>query len=139
MNDPIDSFDGEYRFLSNFWMSPLTIEGLTFPTAEHAYQAAKSPHERDWVNITQIRTAGQAKRQGAKLQLRDGWNKMRIDVMREILTEKFKEPELTHHLTLTGDRELIEGNHWNDTFWGVCKGVGSNHLGKLLMEVRSTL
>ena len=139
MNNPIDSFDGEYRFLSNFWMSPLTIEGLTFPTAEHAYQAAKSPNESDWVLVSKIKTAGQAKRHGAKILLRKGWNDMRNDVMREILTIKFQEPELAHLLSLTEDRELIEGNHWNDTFWGVCKGVGSNHLGELLMEVRSTL
>jgi hypothetical protein len=42
-------------------------------------------------------------------------------------------------LLLTGDEELIEGNFWGDVFWGVCNGVGKNHLGKILMEVRSEL
>lgn len=35
--------------------------------------------------------------------------------------------------------ELIEGNYWHDTYWGVCEGVGENHLGKLLMEIRNEL
>jgi predicted NAD-dependent protein-ADP-ribosyltransferase YbiA (DUF1768 family) len=39
----------------------------------------------------------------------------------------------------TGDAELIEGNDWGDTFWGVCGGKGNNFLGKLLMEVRKEL
>ena len=51
----IRSFTGEYRFLSNFFPSPVEFEGLVFPTVEHAFQAAKalSPLEagvsaRDW-------------------------------------------------------------------------------------------
>lgn len=39
----------------------------------------------------------------------------------------------------TGNAELIEGNTWNDTFWGVCNGEGENNLGKLLMKVRTNL
>jgi predicted NAD-dependent protein-ADP-ribosyltransferase YbiA (DUF1768 family) len=35
--------------------------------------------------------------------------------------------------------ELIEGNWWGDTYWGVCNGVGENHLGKLLMKIRDYL
>jgi predicted NAD-dependent protein-ADP-ribosyltransferase YbiA (DUF1768 family) len=30
-----------------------------------------------------------------------------------------------------------EGNTWNDRFWGVCRGSGLNHLGRILMEVRA--
>ena len=48
-------------------------------------------------------------------------------------------PELRTKLADTEDEELIEGNTWNDTYWGVCRGVGENHLGKLLMEVREML
>ena len=39
----------------------------------------------------------------------------------------------------TNNEELIEGNTWNDTYWGVCNGRGQNHLGKILMKVRSLL
>ena len=46
--------------------------------------------------------------------------------------------DLRSLLVATGDRELIEGNTWGDTFWGVDKntGQGENHLGRILMELR---
>jgi hypothetical protein len=67
-----------------------------------------------------------------------------IPVVREcisadILAAKFKEPWLRDQLIATGDAELIEGNTWNDTFWGVCNGKGSNFLGKALMDIRKKL
>jgi predicted NAD-dependent protein-ADP-ribosyltransferase YbiA (DUF1768 family) len=30
-------------------------------------------------------------------------------------------------------------NYWNDKFWGICKGVGENHLGKILMQIRDEI
>lgn len=41
----------------------------------------------------------------------------------------------------TGDAELVEGNTWNDTWWGVnaTTGKGKNMLGRLLMQVREEL
>ena len=47
--------------------------------------------------------------------------------------------DLKEKLLATGDAELIEGNTWNDTYWGVCRGKGKNHLGKIIMEVREAL
>ena len=59
--------------------------------------------------------------------------------MREVLACKFSEERMTNLLLSTGTQELVEGNAWNDRFWGVCKGVGQNHLGKLLMELRENI
>jgi predicted NAD-dependent protein-ADP-ribosyltransferase YbiA (DUF1768 family) len=60
--------------------------------------------------------------------------------MREILIAKFSQNEdIKGKLLATGDTELIEGNTWGDTFWGVCRGEGTNWLGKLLMEVRTEI
>jgi len=53
--------------------------------------------------------------------------------------EKFKQEDLKQMLLDTGDQELVEGNTWNDTFWGVCRGEGQNNLGKILMKVRMEL
>ena len=36
----------------------------------------------------------------------------------------------------TNGKELIEGNPWKDTLWGVCEGKGRNILGIILMEIR---
>ena len=65
-----------------------------------------------------------------------GFRKGPLDVMRDLVVQKFSDPLLQSLLETTGDEELIEGNHWGDVFWGVCKGVGENHLGKILMKVR---
>ena len=60
--------------------------------------------------------------------------------MKELLMAKFSQNEdLKKKLLDTGDATLIEGNTWGDKYWGVCKGVGKNRLGELLMEVREEL
>lgn len=60
--------------------------------------------------------------------------------MRQLVTDKFtRSNELRRRLLATEDAELVEGNAWNDTFWGVCRGNGQNHLGRILMEVRDGL
>ena len=56
--------------------------------------------------------------------------------MRQLLMTKFAWPGEQDLLLKTGTAELIEGNWWGDTFWGVFNGAGQNHLGRLLMEVR---
>jgi predicted NAD-dependent protein-ADP-ribosyltransferase YbiA (DUF1768 family) len=40
---------------------------------------------------------------------------------------------------MTAPHELVEGNWWNDTYWGICDGTGRNRLGQLLMDLRNTL
>ena len=47
--------------------------------------------------------------------------------------------ELGEKLKATGDGQIVEGNTWGDTFWGVCGGRGQNWLGRLLMERRALL
>ena len=60
--------------------------------------------------------------------------------MYEIVYAKFTEDDfMKQSLINTGVHELIEGNTWNDTYWGVCKGRGHNKLGKILMKVREEL
>ncbi len=56
--------------------------------------------------------------------------------MLDLLRIKFTIPTLRERLLATGDQTLIEGNTWGDTYWGVCRGVGLNNLGTLLMQVR---
>lgn len=39
---PIDSFSGEYRWLSNFYHAPITYNGVEYISTEVAYQASKA-------------------------------------------------------------------------------------------------
>lgn len=136
----ITCFDGEFAFLSNFSPSPVFLDGVAFPTVEHAFQAAKTldPAERDLV-LAAV-TPGRAKRVGRRVTLRPDWEEVRLLVMGDLLQQKFAfGTALARSLLATGDTLLIEGNAWHDTFWGVCDGVGKNHLGRLLMAIRANL
>ena len=135
----IDSFSGKYSFLSNFYPVEVVLDGVTYPTVEHAYQAAKTDNAKQRLTIKQAITPGSAKRLGALLNLDAGWESSKVNIMRELLLQKFADVLLRHLLLETGDAILVEGNHWGDVFWGKCDEVGENKLGKLLMEIRDIL
>lgn len=78
-----------------------------------------------------------AKRAGQRLALRPDWEQIKQAVMLNLQRQKYSYPELRTLLLATGNLELIEGNTWGDTYWGVCNGVGDNWLGKILMQVRA--
>lgn len=137
MTKPITAFSGEYEFLSNFYIAPFNYCDITFDCVEVAYQAAKCP-ERLCEFIG--KTPGQAKRHGRKVPLRADWEQEKYNVMYALVRAKFfQNPDIASMLVATGDAELVEGNYWHDTVWGVCNGVGENHLGKILMRVRDEL
>jgi len=135
----IDSFSGEYRFLSNFAISPIVFGNFTLQTVEHGYQGMKTKDLEVRKTIFMAATAGEAKRLGQAVDLRDDWEQIKVPVMKYFLDLKFSKPDLCTKLIATGDQELIEGNTWNDTFWGVCQGKGKNMLGKLLMAKRQEI
>lgn len=135
----ISEFRGGYRFLSNFWYAPVNYDGLTFPTVEHAFQAAKTSVLEFAIAIRDADTPGEAKRMGRQVPMRKDWDEIKINVMRYLLRQKFSHPALREMLIKTGECELIEGNTWDDHFWGVCNEIGQNWLGKLLMEVRAEI
>ena len=139
----IASFTGPNAFLSNFFPCPIRFEGETYPSVEHAYQAAKTLDPKLRIKIRDTMTMGAAKKAGRKLPLRPDWEEKKIHIMTELLHEKFG-IVLKGMLEATGDTHLIEGNNWGDQFWGCTlnpagEWVGLNMLGKLLMEVRDTL
>lgn len=135
----IDSFHGEYAFLSNYYDSPIFYDGILYPTVEHAFQAAKTTVFIQRIIIANKKTPGQAKCAGRKVTLRDNWDDIKLYIMKELIILKFTNPKLKSALLNTKDAELIERNTWNDTYWRICNGIGENHLGKILMEVREML
>lgn len=132
MSKVIDSFTGEYAFLSNFYPTE-------FGSVEHLFQAAKTLDHKEQEEIMRAHSPGKAKRLGRKATLRSDWEEVKLDHMEFFLRWKFSNPELRQKLLDTGDATLVEGNHWGDTYWGVCRGKGENHLGKLLMKIREDL
>lgn len=136
----IDSFRGGYRYLSNFAESPVEFEDKIYRTTEHAYQASKTFDINEREEIRNALTPGKAKRLGGKVTLRPDWDQVKLGIMESLCRQKFTKCELYKAgLLATGDQELVEGNNYNDTFWGVCNGKGENHLGKILMKIRAEL
>lgn len=145
---PISGFDGEYRWLSNFWPSPIMIAGITYPTAEHAYQAMKTADRQLRLMISKLPTPNNAKSVGRNLTLRQEWDtgrNIRLDAMRLVIKKKFQNPDLANKLLATRDRLLYETNTWGDKYWGrvfnklTAKFIGENHLGRILMDRRTKL
>lgn len=138
MTKDILEFQGVNRWLSNFWPAQVLFDGRIYPTVENAYQAAKA-HPSVRAQFCNCKP-GEAKRIAKKLVLEPTWDREKVSVMRRLLAQKFSiGSRLSDMLVATGDCQIVEGNHWGDTFWGVCNGVGENNLGKLLMERRAFL
>lgn len=117
----------------------VVFDRVAYPTVEHAYQAAKTIDDEERARVAATPSPGRAKRLGKSLTLRPDWDAVRLGIMRDLLRQKFNHPEYQRMLLATGDAELVEGNVWGDTFWGICDGVGENYLGRLLMQVREEL
>ena len=140
----IEKFEGEHSFLSNFHPCNIDLcnmddDNAIYPSVEHAFQAFKTNNAADRETVRTSETAGKAKRIGRRVELKPDWENVKIHVMTVLVTRKFEDPFLRKLLLDTKETELIEGNEWRDTFWGVCQGRGQNHLGKILMKVRNDI
>ena len=136
----IRGFFGQFRFLSNFYIlsTGVTFEDLTYPSTEHAYQAAKWPQNQrtQFLNVT----AGQSKHLGKaapKLNVKR-WNKNKVELMRALVYQKFEKNLMLRKKLMEMEGYILdERNSWGDTFWGTDEsGNGENHLGLILMSVR---
>ena len=135
----IDSFRGEYYFLSNFYESKVTYEGITCLNNEAAFQSIKTLDMQERKSFASLSPTA-AKKAGRKVSLRKDWEDIKINVMYEICKAKFTQnEELREKLLATGEEELVEGNNWNDRIWGKVNGIGANNLGKILMRIREEL
>ncbi len=142
----IDSFRGDYAFLSNYHPCEINFGGIIYPSIENAFQASKSV-DPSLLKLFAQNTPGEAKARGNEIQCRKDWNEIKVQLMKDLLELKFKDTDLRGRLELTGELELNEGNWWHDNFWGECTcekchvlhDADSNTLGKLLMKLRTEI
>lgn len=148
----IDIFRGEYDWLSNFYMRPISVGGVPLKSNEHFYHSCRTVNPQEVKFILDAPTAYEAKKRSRTVTTRSNWHAINVGAMAIGLWYKFTyNLDLQGKLLLTGDKVLIEGNWWHDNFWGDCKfgrgfvGVcercqfikGQNKLGKLHMQLRS--
>ena len=125
---------------SNFSQDMFMINGVSWPTVEHYYQAMKHDDLEFREQIRSCHSPKEAKNLAYKLPAKGGWDDERYSVMRDGLRAKFTQHDDLRELLLsTGDAVLIE-NSPSDYFWGCgADGSGKNMLGNMLMELRESL
>ncbi len=131
-----------YGFMSNFFASPIDLDGEMWPTVEHYYQAQKFADPALRAKIRTAPAPGAAKQfaWAPDAVVRSDWDAVRDEVMLAALRAKFTQhPDLRAQLLATGDAQLVE-HTTNDRYWADGgDGSGQNRLGQLLMQVRSEL
>ena len=140
----IKEFKDDHRWLSNFYPCEIEYEGMMFDSVEKAYQSAKTNDLKLREEISLLDSPGKAMRffKNRSKDVREVWNKVNLDIMRELLRKKFVENDyFRRKLLSTGNSEIQEGNLWGDVIYGVDlrTGKGLNILGKMIMEIRSEL
>ncbi|MFB4303985.1 NADAR family protein [Actinomadura sp. NTSP31] len=143
-------------YLSQWWPSPFSVDGVTYATAEHYMMAGKARLFGDEETAAAVIAAphpGAAKDLGRRVRgfREDAWAAHRTSVVVAANQAKFTQhPELRDYLAGTGDRVLVEASPL-DRVWGIglaaddpraanpAEWLGQNLLGFALMAVRATL
>lgn len=121
---------------------PLVHEGISYPSAEHFYQALKSNDVAVRRQIADMPNPGKVKQFARTIALRPDWEQVKVDVMRMALRHKFAEgTKAREDLLATGRTEIVEWNNWGDRVWGrtIADGAGQNQLGVMLMVLRAEI
>lgn len=134
--------NGDYGCFSNFSRHPVYLKNKRWPTSEHYFQAqkfAETKHEEE-VRLTSKPMKAAEMGRDRKRPLRNDWEKVKDDIMREAVMAKFTQlKDLTGILLGTDDAMIIEHTA-NDRYWADGgDGTGQNMLGKILMEVREAI
>ena len=136
------SSKSELAWLSNFSEHPIKLDGVTWVSVEHYYQAQKYTEAAVIERIRGAATPLKARKAGQdrSLQPRADWDAIKERVMHVVLLAKFTQhPRLQRELLSTGDEALIHESQ-SDLFWGQnTEGEGQNRLGVLLSLVRAAL
>lgn len=136
------SVDEDFGEFSNFTLYSVNIDGKTWKTTEHYFQAQKFEDKTYREKIANANSPMLAATLGRdrKQKLRRDWESVKDNVMRKAVLAKFSQhDDLTQLLLSTGDAKIVEHTD-NDNYWGDGgNGKGKNKLGQILMSVRNEL
>ena len=162
-------FKNEKRYLSNMFPCEVKFDSkskiakrygylfnfndFVYGSSEHLYQALKSNHPNWHKLIRETKNPHKTKTMARKFltkdktlfdgeeffQIRKDWEEVKLEAMELVLYLKFSQNKDLLLRLKEEELPLVEKNDWNDTFWGVYKGKGANHLGKLLEKIREEL
>jgi ribA/ribD-fused uncharacterized protein len=157
-----DESKGEFRFMSNMFVAPFEVDGVTFPTVEHYFQWSKAmmfegkdseqavkmmkpPRNKEYTEAKSVKALGRKVKNFSEAK----WDEVKIPIMEKAVRAKFVNPthSLMEKLLATGDAIIGEANP-RDKYWGIgtsadtadannpAKWKGQNQLGKILMKLR---
>ena len=136
----IPYYETSHFVFSNFSPHSVKRDGVVYPTAEHAYHAAKFDDEKIKDEIRQAGSPLEAYDLGKKYkaQRKPNWDEIKVNELYNIVKEKTTQhQEVKSALLATGTEEIVEENP-NDDFWGSGQdGNGQNHMGKIIMKIRN--
>lgn len=151
---PIRGVKEQWGILGNFAPTSLIVKGVLFSNSEQLFQMMKFSDKETLLSIYQSKglPLKWAAKKGEKNGLRrKDWGQIIIDVMKFCLQTKYEQSEEFRHVlnetigfSIVEDQTKLKttksGNLKDADTWGVVrKGelfVGSNLLGRLLMELR---
>lgn len=131
-----------FGYFSNFSNHPIEIDGSTWPTSEHYFQAQKFDDKdyREEIRLALNPTSAKKMGQSRKYPIKTNWEDIKDKVMLDALRAKFTQHKNLKSL-LMGTKDAYLSEHTkNDKYWGDGgDDSGKNKLGILLMELRSEL
>ena len=132
----------DYGEFSNFAPYAIELDGRTWPTSEHYFQAQKFVGTEHEEAIRSEPSPMKAAKMGRDRNrpMRSDWDAAKDDIMRKAVLAKFSQHKQLRQMLLdTGDATLVEHTE-NDSYWGDGgDGTGKNMLGRILMETRAEL
>jgi N-glycosidase YbiA len=127
---------------SNFSAHPIFVDGQSWKTGEHYFQAQKFASPEARYHIRKAETPMRAAQLGRDRDnpLRTDWDAIKDDVMGSVVRLKVEQhADVREALTSTGGSPIVEHTA-NDSYWADGgDGSGRNMLGVILMEVRAEL
>lgn len=132
--------DERTGYLSTYYKAPFALDGFEWRTIEHYVQAMQYiKSDPDYAEEIRTTERSMIAHSMGKRKDRDA-DYDSLACMKKALQAKFEAHEdLAERLLNTGDA-VLEKAAANDPFWGIgTDGLGKNHLGTLLMEIRAEL
>ena len=136
------SVKNPYGEFSNFYLFPITVDDVIWPTSEHYYQAHKYSELELQERVRAAKSPMDAAIMGRdpNIPKRPDWDIYKDIAMEIAVRAKFSQNEYLRLLLISTSNSVIHEHTKNDCYWGDCgDGSGKDKLGILLMKIRSEL
>ena len=105
----------------NFLICSFTVDGVTYPSAEHYFQVQKATNDNDKDKIRSSKTAMNSWVLGNKIKMRSDWEKVKVSVMYEGNKAKFEQNENFAEELKASQGDIVFHN--STLFWNKWNGI----------------